>query len=167
MFGRCGYLSCDCALCYTRSFFFGQVWLQAWLDSPAITEAEGFDRLSESEADETENLGNATGSETSGLPQKRKKYSCSYRKEYNKRFPWATDSKKAVLIIPHGNTDTERLFSHLGLNKTKLTNSLSIDTLNSLLTIQFNVPQKCYEFKPTKEIISKCKNAMSELKRSM
>ena len=26
---------------------------------------------------------------------------------------------KALLVIPHGNADTERLFSHLGLNKTK------------------------------------------------
>ena len=83
------------------------------------------------------------------------------------RYPLPTKLAKAILIIPHGNADTERLFSHLDLNKTKLRNSLSIDTLNSLLTIQFNVPQKCYEFKPTKEIISKCKNAMSELKQSM
>ena len=57
---------------------------------PLITETES----SESEADETENSGNATGGEMPGLPQKRKKYSCSYRKEYNKRFPWVTDSKK-------------------------------------------------------------------------
>ena len=83
------------------------------------------------------------------------------------RYPLLTKLAKAILIIPHGNADTERLFSHLDLNKTKLRNSLSIDTLNSLLTIQFNVPQKCYEFKATKEIISKCKNAMSELKQSM
>ena len=34
---------------------------------PAITETESSDRLSESEADETENSGNATGGETSGL----------------------------------------------------------------------------------------------------
>ena len=31
---------------------------------------------------------------------------------------------KAVLIIPHGNADTERMFSHMGLNKTKLRSSL-------------------------------------------
>ena len=82
------------------------------------------------------------------------------------RYPLLTRFVKAILIIPHGNADTERLFSHIGLNKTKHRNSLSIDTLNSLLTIQFNVPQKCYEFKPTKELVSKCKNAISELKQS-
>ena len=37
---------------------------------------------------------------------------------------------------------------HIGLNKTKHRNRLGISTLNSLLTVQFNVPQKCYEFKP-------------------
>ena len=75
------------------SFFWPSV-VASMAELPAITEMESSDRLSESEADETENSGNATGGETSGLPQKRKKYSCSYRKEYNKRFPWATDSKK-------------------------------------------------------------------------
>ena len=32
-------------------------------------------------------------------------------------------------------------------------NKLGISTLNSLLTVQFNVPQKCYEFKPNTELI--------------
>jgi len=30
-----------------------------------------------------------------------------------------TKLAKAILVVPHGNADTERLFSHLGLNKTK------------------------------------------------
>ena len=47
---------------------------------------------------------------------------------------------KAILVIPHGNADTERLFSHIGLNKTKHRNILGISILNSLLTVQFNVP---------------------------
>ena len=93
MFGRCGYLSCGCALRYTRSFFWPSV--VASMAGLHAIETESSDQLSEFEADETENSGNATGGETSGLPQKRKKYSCSYRKEYNKRFPWATDLKKA------------------------------------------------------------------------
>ena len=42
------------------------------------------------------------------------------------RYLFLTKLVKAILIIPHGNADTERLFSHLGLNKTKLRNSLSI-----------------------------------------
>ena len=54
---------------------------------------------------------------------------------------------KAILVIPHDNADTECLFSHIALNKTKHRNRRGISTLNSFLTVQFNVPQKCYEFK--------------------
>ena len=36
-------------------------------------------------------------------------------------------------------------------------NRLGISTLNSLLTVQFNVPQKCYEFKPNTELKDMCK----------
>ena len=51
----------------------------------------------------------------------------------------------------------------LGLNKTKHRNRLVISTLNSLLTVQFNVPQKCYEFKPNTELLKTCVNAMNTL----
>ena len=51
--------------------------------------------------------------------------------------------------------------SVFGLNKIKHRNSLDISTLNSLLTLQFNVPQKCYEFKPSTDLIKRCKNAIS------
>ena len=33
---------------------------------------------------------------------------------------------KSILVIPHGNADTERLFSHIGLIKTKFRNRLGI-----------------------------------------
>ena len=36
-------------------------------------------------------------------------------------------------------------------------------TLNSLLTVQFNVPQKCYEFIPDTELLKNCVNAMNTL----
>ena len=35
---------------------------------------------------------------------------------------------KAILVISHGNVDTERLFSHIGLHKTKHRNRLGIST---------------------------------------
>ena len=38
---------------------------------------------------------------------------------------------KAIPLIPHGNADTERLWSQ----KTKYRNSFDISTLNSLLTL--------------------------------
>ena len=50
-----------------------------------------------------------------------------------------------------------------GHNKTKHRNRLGISTLNSLLTVQFNVPQKCYEFKPNTELLKTCVNAMNTL----
>ena len=70
---------------------------------------------------------------------------------------------KAFLVIPHGKADTERLFSHNDLNKMKHRNRLGISTLNSLLTVQFNVPQKCYEFKLNTELLKTCVNAMNTL----
>ena len=36
------------------------------------------------------------------------------------RYPLLSKLAKAVLTIPHGNADVERMFSHLGLNKTKM-----------------------------------------------
>ena len=33
----------------------------------------------------------------------------------------------------------------------------------TLLTVQFNVPQKCYEFKPNPELLKTCVNAMNTL----
>ena len=55
------------------------------------------------------------------------------------------------------------LCGHIGLNKTKHRNRLGISTLNSLLTVQFNVPQKCYELKPNTELLKTCVNAMNTL----
>ena len=53
------------------------------------------------------------------------------------------------------------LCGHIGPNKTKHRNGLGIYTLNSLLTVQFNVPKKCYEFKPNTELLKTCVNAMN------
>ena len=35
--------------------------------------------------------------------------------------------------------------------------------INSLLIVQFNVPQKCYEFKPNTELLETCVNVMNTL----
>ena len=70
---------------------------------------------------------------------------------------------KTILVIPQGNAHTERLFNHIDLNKTKHRNRLGISTLNSLLTVQFNVPQKCYEFKLNPELLKTCVNTMNTL----
>ena len=49
------------------------------------------------------------------------------------------------------------LCGHIGLNKMKHRNRLGISTLNSLLTVQLNFPQKCHEFKPNTELLKTCK----------
>ena len=77
------------------------------------------------------------------------------------RYPLLSKLAKAILIIPHGNADIERMFSHLGLNKTKLRNSLATETLSTLLCIQFNGGEPCFNFKPTKGMIERCRNAIS------
>ena len=80
-----------------------------------------------------------------------------------KRYPILTKLAKAVLIIPHGNADTERLFSHVGLNKTKHRNCLG---LPALLSVQFNIPEPCYNYKPSQGLLKRCKNAVAEAQQS-
>ena len=79
------------------------------------------------------------------------------------RYPLVSKLAKAILIIPHGNADIERMFSRVGLNKTKLRNSLSTETLSALLCLQFNVRQPCFDFKPTKVMIENGRNAISSV----
>ena len=79
------------------------------------------------------------------------------------RYSTLAKLAKTILVIPHGNAYTERLFSHIGLNKIKYRNRLGISTLKSLLTVQFNVPQKCYEFKMNTELLETCVNTMNTL----
>ena len=76
-------------------------------------------------------------------------------------YPLLAKLAKAVLIIPHGNADVERMFSHMGLTKTKLRNCLNVDTLTALLQLQINVKDPCFSFKPTPQMITKCRNAIS------
>jgi hypothetical protein len=45
----------------------------------------------------------------------------------------------------------------------KLRNRLSNETLSALLCLQFNVSEPCFDFKPTKEMVEKCGNAISSL----
>ena len=79
------------------------------------------------------------------------------------RYPLLTQLAKAVLIVPHGNADIERMFSHMGLNKTKLRNSLGIETLTALLQLQVNIKEPCFSFKPTPQKMARCKNVISAL----
>ncbi|KAJ4936620.1 hypothetical protein JOQ06_001209, partial [Pogonophryne albipinna] len=51
------------------------------------------------------------------------------------RFGRLSRIAKLVLVLPHSNADAERVFSAVGLNKTKTRNSLALDgTLSSIMT---------------------------------
>ncbi|XP_045078650.1 uncharacterized protein LOC121574295 [Coregonus clupeaformis] len=62
---------------------------------------------------------------------------------------WVTGAKeferlaavaKLVLVFPHANADAERVFSVVGLNKTKRRNSQALDgTLSSIMTIKWPI----------------------------
>ena len=55
------------------------------------------------------------------------------------------------------------LCGHIVLNKTKHRNRLEISTLNSLLAVQFNFAQKCYEIKLNTELLKTCVSTMNTL----
>ena len=82
------------------------------------------------------------------------------------RYPLLCTLAKAVLVIPHSNADVERMFSQMGLNKTKLRNSLGTETLTALLRLQMNSQEPCYNFTPGNELLEKCKNAMATVQDS-
>lgn len=44
-----------------------------------------------------------------------------------------------VMSLPHSNADIERVFSTMNVVKTKLRNSLNIDTINAILHVRFSV----------------------------
>lgn len=51
-----------------------------------------------------------------------------------KEFERLAAVAKLVLLLPHLNADAERVFSVVGLNKTKTRNSLALDgTLSSIM----------------------------------
>ena len=73
------------------------------------------------------------------------------------RYPLLSRLAKAVLIIPHGNADVERLFGRVGLTNTKLRNSLSNQTFSALLSLEINISESSFDFVPTNEMIEKCR----------
>ncbi|XP_039653059.1 uncharacterized protein LOC120557088 [Perca fluviatilis] len=52
-----------------------------------------------------------------------------------------------VLVLPHSNADAERVFSMVGLNKTKTRNSLALDgTLSSIMTVKMaGLEPQCFK----------------------
>lgn len=70
---------------------------------------------------------------------------------------------KLVLVLPHSNADAERVFSMVGLNKTKTRNSLAMDgTLSSIMAIKMAGLKPCFKWEPSVAIIKASKKPTSQ-----
>ena len=71
-----------------------------------------------------------------------------------KEFERLAAVAKLVLVLPHSNSDAERVFSIVGLNKTKTRNSLALDgTLSSIMTIKMSGLEPSFRWEPPTEVI--------------
>ena len=77
------------------------------------------------------------------------------------RFGRLSRIAQLVLVLPHSNADAERVFSVVGLNKTKTRNSLALEgTLSSIMTVKMaNIAPECYKWEPPLSIIRASKSA--------
>ena len=79
-------------------------------------------------------------------------------------YPFLSKVMKALLCLPHGNVECERIFSKVQLIKTATKNRMGLELLNALLTFKFNKPfNDCYELLPTRKLISNACKALSYL----
>ena len=76
----------------------------------------------------------------------------------------------SVLTVPHSNAAEELVFSLIRKNKTDFRSNLDLETsLSSIMTIKMNKPASllpCHRFKPSKELLKKCKAACREYNRA-
>ncbi|XP_028303727.1 uncharacterized protein LOC114463975 isoform X6 [Gouania willdenowi] len=77
------------------------------------------------------------------------------------RFGRLSRIAKLVLVLPHSNADAERLFSVVGLNKTKIRNSLALEgTLSSIMTVKMaSLEPQCFKWEPPVSVIKASKSA--------
>ncbi|KAK0151138.1 Protein FAM200B [Merluccius polli] len=66
-----------------------------------------------------------------------------------------------VLVLPHSNADAKRVFSMVGLNKTKTRNSLALDgTLSSIMTVKMaGLEPQCFKWEPPTPVLKASKAA--------
>lgn len=70
---------------------------------------------------------------------------------------------EGLMSIPHGNADTERMFSHLNNMKTAQRSQMSDGTLKSCLIVKLNNDTDCYTFEPSAEMIKDARTATMQL----
>lgn len=67
-----------------------------------------------------------------------------------------------ILVFPHRNADSERMFSQVRKNRTEIRQNLSISTLSSLMvlkTYMTSMDKKCYEHTYTTKKLKSAKSA--------
>ena len=74
-------------------------------------------------------------------------------------YPKLSALMKTLLVLPHSNADSERVFSMVRQIKTEVRSELDNTTVCSLLSAKINQDHKCYECKPSKELLSSAKIA--------
>ncbi|CAL8398523.1 unnamed protein product [Boreogadus saida] len=75
----------------------------------------------------------------------------------------ATEPASEVSI----NADAERVFSVVGLNKTKTRNSLALDgTLSSIMTIKMADLEPCLKWEPPSDVLKASKKATGQYNRA-
>ena len=67
-----------------------------------------------------------------------------------------------ALSLPHSNADPERCFSILRKIQTDQRGNLGLQTINSLLSVKFNMDCDCYSYIPEQDVIKKAKSACSD-----
>src|SRR4029434_6852558 len=80
-----------------------------------------------------------------------------------KEFERLVAVAKLVLVLPHSNADAERVFSVVGLHKTKTRNSLALDgTLSSIMAIKMPDLEPCFRWEAPSEVIKASKKATGQ-----
>ncbi|KAM7404155.1 hypothetical protein PAMA_004539 [Pampus argenteus] len=80
-----------------------------------------------------------------------------------KEFERLSAIAKLVLVLPHSNANAERVFSMVGLNKTKTRNSLALDgTLSSIMVTKMANLEPCFRWEPPTEVIKVSKKATGQ-----
>ena len=85
----------------------------------------------------------------------------------NNHFKNLFQVARLVLLIPHSNAGTERLFSLVNKNKKYGADRSHLDiegSLSPILTVKFDRPEsesKCYNFLPSAELLHDSKKATS------
>ena len=82
-----------------------------------------------------------------------------------KRFARLSTVAVAALSLPHSNADPERCFSMLRKIQTDQRGNLCQKTVNSLLSVKFNMDCECFNYNPEDDVLKKAKTACGDYQK--